>query len=115
MAAKFELKKGKSGKYSFNLKAGNGKVILTSETYDSERGALDGIAAVKRAAAKDGNYERKTSVKKEPFFVLKAANKEPIGKSEMYSSHSAMEAGIASVKANAGGAVIKNLTTTKKK
>jgi uncharacterized protein YegP (UPF0339 family) len=32
----------------------------------------------------------------------------------MYSSHSAMEAGIASVKANAGSAVISNLTTTKK-
>ena len=38
----------------------------------------------------------------------------PIGKSEMYSSTSAMEAGIASVKANAAGAVISNLTTTKK-
>ncbi len=113
MAAHYELKKGKSGKYSFNLKAGNGKVILTSETYDSEKGALDGIASVKKNAGKDANYERKTSSKKEPFFVLKAANKEPIGKSEMYSSVSAMEAGIASVKANAGAAV-KNLTTTKK-
>jgi uncharacterized protein YegP (UPF0339 family) len=114
MAAKYELKKGKSGKYSFNLKAGNGRIILTSETYDSEKGALDGIAAVKRAAGKDGNYERKSSTKKEPFFVLKAANGEPIGKSEMYSSASAMEAGIASVKANAGSAAISNLTTTKK-
>ena len=114
MAAKYELKKGKSGKYSFNLKAGNGKVILSSETYDSEKGALDGIASVKKNAGKDGNYERKTSSKKEPFFVLKSPNHEIIGKSEMYSSAPAMEAGIASVKANAA-AVIKNLTTTKKK
>ena len=114
MAAKYELKKGKSGKYSFNLKAGNGRIILTSETYDSEKGALDGIAAVKRAATKDGNYERKSSTRKEPFFVLKAGNGEPVGKSEMYSSASAMEAGIASVKTNAGSAVISNLTTTKK-
>ena len=114
MAAKYELKKGKSGKYSFNLKAGNGKVILTSETYDSEKNALDGIASVKKASGKDGNFERKTSSKKEPFFVLKASNGEIIGKSEMYSSVSAMEAGIASVKANAA-AKISNLTTTKKK
>jgi uncharacterized protein len=114
MAAKFELKKGKSGQFSFNLKAGNGKVILSSETYNSEKGGLDGIAAVKRAAGKDGNYERKTSKKKEPFFVLKAGNGEIIGKSEMYSSTSAMEAGIASVKANAGSAAISNLTATKK-
>jgi uncharacterized protein YegP (UPF0339 family) len=111
MAAKYELKKGKSGKYSFNLKAGNGKIILTSE---SEKGALDGIASVKKNAGKDANYERKASSKKEPFFVLKSLNHEIIGKSEMYSSASAMEAGIASVKANAA-AVVKNLTTTKKK
>ena len=114
MAAKYELKKGKSGKYSFNLKAGNGRIILTSETYNSEKDALDGITAVKRAAGKDGNYERKTSTKKEPFFVLKAANGEPIGKSEMYSSASAMEAGIVSVKANASAPTL-NLTSTKKK
>jgi uncharacterized protein YegP (UPF0339 family) len=113
MAAKYELKKGKSGKYSFNLKASNGRIILTSETYNSERGALDGIASVKKHAGKDSNFERKFSVRKEPFFVLKASNGEPIGKSEMYSSASAMEAGIASVKANAAAAIM-NLTTTRK-
>ncbi|MBN2257018.1 MAG: YegP family protein [Anaerolineaceae bacterium] len=114
MAAKFELKQGKNGKFSFNLKAGNGRVILTSESYDSESGALNGIASVKKNAGKDGNFERKTSVKNEPFFVLKASNGEPIGRSEMYSSTSAMENGIASVKANAGIAAISNLTTTRK-
>jgi uncharacterized protein YegP (UPF0339 family) len=112
MSAKYELKKGKSGKYSFNLKAANGRVILSSETYESERSALDGIASVKKNAAKDSNFERKTSSRKEPFFVLKAPNGEIIGKSEMYSSASAMEAGIASVKANAG-VEVKNLTTKK--
>ncbi len=33
MAAKFEIKTGASGQFHFNLKAGNGEVILTSETY----------------------------------------------------------------------------------
>ncbi len=112
MAAKYELKKGKSGKYSFNLKAGNGKIILTSETYNTEKAALDGIASVKKHAGKDGNFERKMSGKKQPFFVLKATNGEIIGKSEMYSSASAMEAGIASIKANAG-AKVENLTSKK--
>ena len=49
-------------------------------------------------------YERKTSTKGEPYFVLKAANNQVIGQSEMYSSPSAMEAGIASVMKNAPGA-----------
>lgn len=31
MAAKFEIKKSSNGKFYFNLKAGNGQVILSSE------------------------------------------------------------------------------------
>jgi uncharacterized protein YegP (UPF0339 family) len=46
----------------------------------------------------------------QPFFVLKAANGETIGRSEMYSSASAMENGIASVKRNAATATVDDLT-----
>jgi len=41
---------------------------------------------------------------------LTATNGETIGKSEMYSSASAMETGIASVKTNAPTATVKDLT-----
>ena len=51
MAAKFELKKSKSGQYHFNLKAGNGQVIASSEMYQSKASALNGIESV-RANAK---------------------------------------------------------------
>ncbi len=50
MAGKFVLKKGTSGKYHFNLLAGNGQVIATSETYERKQSALDGIASVKNNA-----------------------------------------------------------------
>ncbi|HUK68307.1 MAG TPA: YegP family protein [Streptosporangiaceae bacterium] len=50
MAGKFELKKGRSGKYHFNLLASNGQVIATSETYESKRSALNGIESVKTNA-----------------------------------------------------------------
>ena len=43
MAGKFVLKKGDSGKYHFNLVAGNGQVIATSQTYERKRSALEGI------------------------------------------------------------------------
>ena len=33
MAAKFEIKKSANEQFMFNLKAANGEVILTSETY----------------------------------------------------------------------------------
>ena len=43
MAGKFVLKKGSSGKYHFNLVAGNGQIIATSETYERKQSALNGI------------------------------------------------------------------------
>lgn len=106
MAGKFEIKEGSSGKYRFNLKAGNGEIILSSEAYESKNGAEKGVASVKKNAPDDTNYERKTASNGEPFFVLKAANGEPIGRSETYSSNGAMESGIESVKKNAPDAPI---------
>ena len=50
MAGKFVLKKGSTGKYHFNLVAGNGQVIATSEAYERKEGALNGIESVKTNA-----------------------------------------------------------------
>lgn len=110
MAGKFELKTSASGKIHFNLKASNGQIILSSESYETRTAAENGIESVKKNAGDDVRYERKTSAKGEPFFVLKAGNGEPIGRSEMYSSESAMENGIASVKDNAPEATIADAT-----
>lgn len=101
MAGKFELKVAKNGKYHFNLLAGNGQIILSSEMYESKSAAENGIASVAKNAGDDGRFERKTSAKGDPYFVLKAGNGQEIGRSEMYSSTTAMENGIASVAKNA--------------
>ena len=110
MAGKFELKKSKKGQFMFNLKASNGQVILSSEQYLEKTGAEDGIESVRKNAGDDANYEAKTSNKNQPFFVLKAANGQIIGKSEMYSTVSAMRKGMNSVKANAPTAKVTDLT-----
>ena len=100
MAARYTLKKTTNGEYMFNLRAGNGEVILTSERYQAKAGAENGIASVKTNSPLDSRYDRRTSRAGDPYFVLKAGNGEVIGKSEMYSSTAAMENGIASVKKN---------------
>ena len=94
----------------FNLKAGNHEVILTSDTYSTKQAAEGGIASVQANSPNDERYERKNSIRGEPYFVLKATNGETIGKSEMYSSASAMESGIASVKANGPTKTVKDAT-----
>jgi uncharacterized protein YegP (UPF0339 family) len=104
MAGKFELKTAANGKFHFNLKAGNGQIILSSEMYESKSAAENGIESVKKNAGDDGRYDRKTSSSGKPFFSLKASNGQIIGSSEMYESESARDNGIDSVKSNAPGA-----------
>ena len=100
MAGFYELKKSTDGQFMFNLKAGNGEIILTSERYKAKSGAENGIASVQTNSPKDERYDRRTASSGAPYFVLKAGNGEIIGKSEMYSSEAARDNGIASVKTN---------------
>jgi len=106
MAGKFVIKTAKTGKVHFNLKASNGQIIFTSEKYESRSGAEGGIESVKKNASNDGRFERKKAKDGSSFFVLKAANGEPIGKSEMYKTAKSMENGIASVGKNAPDAPV---------
>ena len=48
--SRFERAKTKNGKWRFNLKASNGQVIGTSETYESEAARDNGIASVQKNA-----------------------------------------------------------------
>jgi uncharacterized protein YegP (UPF0339 family) len=106
MAGKFELNTSSNGKFFFNLKASNGQIILSSEMYESKSAAENGIESVKKNAADDARYDRLTSKNGDPYFVLKAANGQQIGRSETYKSAAAMENGIESVKKNAPDAQI---------
>jgi uncharacterized protein len=101
MKATFEIKEATDGKYVFNLKSGNDQVILTSQSYESKESAKTGIASVKQNTPLDERYEEKSFADGRPYFVLIAANRQVIGRSQMYSSREAMRKGIASVKKNA--------------
>lgn len=110
MAGWFELSKSSDGQFRFVLKAGNAETILNSELYVTKGSAEGGIASVQANCAEDSRYERKTSSNGKPFFNLKAANHQVIGTSQMYSSESAREDGIASVKENGTTKSVKDST-----
>ena len=80
--------------YRFNLKAGNGEIILSSEAYTNKASAEEGIASVRANGPDESKYERKDSANGQPYFILKAKNGLTIGRSEMYSSASARDNGI---------------------
>ena len=105
----YEIKQSTSGKFMFNLKAGNQQVILTSQLYSSKKAALDGIASVQKHGTDDKYFEVKKSTSDQPYFNLKASNGQVIGKSQMYSSDSAAKGGVASVKKNAPSTKVKEI------
>jgi uncharacterized protein YegP (UPF0339 family) len=96
--------------YLWNLKAGNGEKILTSERYSTKDSAKGGIESCKTNSPKDERYERRTSSASQPYFVLKAGNGEVIGTSEMYSSTSSRDNGIKSCKENGPSATADDQT-----
>lgn len=95
MPAKFEVRKTRSG-FVFNLKAPNGKYILSSEVYEDKRSALAGVFSVQTNSAIEARFEIRRSKKEEPYFVLLAKNGQIIGKSEMYNSMKGCRNGILS-------------------
>ena len=108
--AKFEIYNDKRGEFRFRLKAGNGQNILASEAYKAKSGCENGIESVRKNSTDDTRYARLESKNGSPYFNLKASNGQVIGTSEMYSSTTGMENGISSVKNNASGATVNDLT-----
>ena len=96
----YVLKRTSDGQFMFNLKADNHEIILTSERYTTKASAENGIESVKTNSPYDERYDRLTSSNGKPYFTLKAANYEIIGKSELYESTQGRDNGIESVKRN---------------
>ena len=117
---KFVIRETKTG-MKFDLKAGNGEVIATSEVYESEAACKNGIASVAKnapvanvenqtnegyAAEKCPKFEVYTDKAGEYRFRLKATNGQIIAVSEGYTSESGCLNGVESVKKNAADAEI---------
>ncbi|MBR6939742.1 MAG: YegP family protein [Clostridia bacterium] len=116
---KFVVSEAKNG-FKFNLKAGNGETIATSEVYASKKSCLNGIESVRTNCAsaiedqtekdfpkeKNPKYEVYTDKKGEFRFRLKAKNGQIIAVSEGYKTKKSCLNGIASIKKNAPEAKI---------
>lgn len=116
---KFEVKEVNTG-IKFNLKAGNGEIIATSEVYSSEASCLKGIESVRRCCAggiEDQTEEGFAKVKHPKFevyqdkageyrFRLKASNGQIIATGEGYKAKKSCLNGINSIKKNAPDAKV---------
>jgi len=98
---KFITLTGSDGHYYFNLIASNGRIILSSEGYNSDAERDNGMHSVQEQAADAVSFERKISKNGEYYFILRAASGEIIGTSEMFISEAGRDNGIESVRNNA--------------
>ncbi|WP_339877958.1 YegP family protein [uncultured Algoriphagus sp.] len=105
--SKYVVKKATNGQFFWVLKAGNGETLLTSETYTTKQGCLQGISSSKNCVS-DTNFRRLSSARMEPYFTQVANNYQVLGTSEMYSSSYARDQGIESVKRNAPNAQVED-------
>ena len=111
---KFVVKQTATG-FKFDLKAGNGETIATSEVYTTEAACLNGVESVKKncvgeiedqtvepiAEVKHPKFELYTDKAGQFRFRLKARNGEVIAVSEGYTAKAGCLNGIESVKKNA--------------
>ena len=117
---KFVIKQAKTG-FMFNLKAGNGEIIATSEVYTTLDACKNGVASVQKnapiAAIEDqtkADFETQKNPKFEVYadkrgefrFRLKAANGEIIAVGEGYKAKASCKNGIKSIIKNAPEAAI---------
>lgn len=117
---KFVVKATKIG-FVFNLKAGNGEVIATSEVYTTEAACMKGVESVRKNAAEakledqtvaevaavtNPKFEMYTDKAGEFRFRLKARNGEIIAVSEGYKAKASCLNGIDSVRRNAPDAAV---------
>lgn len=105
----FELIGSDKGLFHFVLKAGNGEVVLRSESYGSKSAAENGIASVQKNCGIDQRYDRKKASDGRFYFNLRAANHAVIGTSQLYKTESARDRGIEFVKANGVIEVVNSL------
>ena len=113
---KYVIKDTKSGGFKFDLKAGNGQIIASSQVYKSLKSCQAGIASVTTnapiapiedqtvegfAAEKCPKFEVYTDKAGEFRFRLKAKNGQIIAVGEGYKQMKSCLNGIASIKKNA--------------
>lgn len=111
MSKRFEVFLGTNSQYYFRLKAANNEVILASEGYTTKANCLNGVQSVKAHAPHDVYYSKKVASNGQYFFTLSATNGQVVGVSEMYTTETARNNGIAAVKRDAPDALVVDLTT----
>ncbi len=92
------IKKNANNKYTFNLKAKSGNILLNSITFNDKVEATKTVNNLKSKNEKELIFERKTNFDGKFLFNLKNDKGQLIGSSKLYDSEAGLENGINNTK-----------------
>lgn len=90
----YEIRKEKENTYRFLLKTRQGRTLLNSIDYSSEKEARESLRSLIPATERSMRVERKTNYNGKFLFSLRDKQGKVIGKSGLFSSEAGMENGI---------------------
>jgi uncharacterized protein YegP (UPF0339 family) len=104
------LKKGLTKEpYTFAFIDSEGKSVVRSENYQAKKGALNGIASIKKNCVNDRRYETKETKNGKFYFNVKASNGQVVGTSAFFSTMEERSSAVARFKADAADAAVEEV------
>lgn len=110
MTAIYEIYRDANGRFRFWLIAENGKLLLRSKPYSTKRACDNAVASVKKNSSAVRRFERRNAEDGKGYFVLRAANHRPLGRSKLFQSTDSLEDAIEEVRKNGPQSPIYDLT-----
>ncbi len=103
----FDIYKDKSGNFRFRLKAKNGEIICSSQSYTAKSSCVKGAKSLILNSKKKKSFKTLRNRAGKYFFNVVAGNNKVIATSQAYKSENSLKKGIESVQKNA---IKKNLS-----
>jgi uncharacterized protein len=105
----YQLIEGHSGGFMFGLRAGNHETILESRLFWSRQAALEGVQALRAAAADVNRFVRCEPEPGQHHFEVRDSSGRMLARGPRCSSRASLSAGIASVQRNAPAQTFRGL------
>ena len=110
MAAIYEIFRDKDGHFRFWLVAGNGRLLLTSKSYETRHACANAIASAKKNASAINRFKRRKADNGKSYFILKAGNNRTLGQSGLFASNDSLDGAIEIVRKHGPQSPVNDLT-----
>lgn len=110
MTTIYEIFQNKDGQFRFWLIDGNGSRLLISKAYETRDACADAVASAKKNASALKRFECRQAEDGKRYFVLKAENDLPLGRSRLFASAENLDNAIETIRRHGPYSPVNDLT-----